>query len=449
TSPAPLWAAAVVRERRGEPARSAERWLALVEHARKHGEDASAFSAAEAAARAAEGQAPQMAVKALHALPGIRPDHLPPLKAVARAADLAQARAGPSRAYRRLSALARDPLESADAHVQLARLSALTEDDVAGARLHCEAALKLAPDHPGALELLGELCARAGEPLRAPRAFDRLRDVALGRHELGLVGRANLRAGEVWEQGLHQLDNALLRYREAVSLLPGDVVALVAQARVSEALGRIAEAVTGYQQGVELAGPSPVDAGARRAAHAAHHALAALAQSRFGDSTQAREHWEAALSLVPADAKALQALVPAWRAAGEPGQRAGARALERAPRAVADPARRAACLAEAGELQRTRLGAPDRAEALLARALEADPRNRTALEGLVALGESRRDGPLLVRCLTLLAEQTREGAERARTLRRLAVAAKDLASDLEVAARALAEGLRLQPGRPG
>ena len=37
-------------------------------------------------------------------------------------------------------------------------------------------------------------------------------------------------------------------------------MALVAQARVSEALGHIAEAVTGYQQAVELAGPAPVEA---------------------------------------------------------------------------------------------------------------------------------------------------------------------------------------------
>jgi tetratricopeptide (TPR) repeat protein len=442
-SAAPMWAEAVVRERRGEPARSAERWLALVQLARKRGEDASAFAAAEAAARVAEGQAPQMAVKALHAMLGIRPDHLPSLKALARAADQAQDRAGAMRAYRRLSALARDPVESAEAHVQLARLSALTEDDVAGARLHCEAALKLAPDLPGALELLGELCARAGEPLRALKAFDRLRDVALGRHELALVGRANLRAGEVWETGLRQLDNALLRYREAVSLLPGDVVALVAQARVSEALGRIAEAVTGYQQAAELAGPSPQEVAVRRAAHAAHHALAALAQSRFGDATQAREHWEAALSLVPDDARALEALVPAWRAAGDPA--ALAHALERAAPTVHEPTRRAGFLAEAGELHRTRLGNPDRAESLLLRALESEPRHRAALEGLVALGESRRDGPLLVRTLTTLAELAKEGAERARTLRRLAVAAKDLASDLEVAARALSEVLRLEP----
>ncbi len=268
---------------------------------------------------------------------------------------------------------------------------------MAGARLHCEAALKLAPDLPGALELLGELCARAGEPLRALRAFDRLRDVALGRHELGLVGRANLRAGEVWEQGLHQLDNALLRYREAVSLLPGDVVALVAQARVSEALGRVAEAVTGYQQAVELAGPSPGRRrGPPRCPRRAPRARRRWRRAAFGDPTQAREHWEAALSLVPDDAKALEALVPAWRAAGDPA--ALARALERAAPTVADPVRRAAFLAEAGELQRTRLRSAGAGRGLLARALDADPQEpgRARGPGGPRRGPARRTaaGPL-------------------------------------------------------
>jgi len=155
-SAAPIWAEAIVRERRGEPARSAERWLALVELARKRGDEASAFSAAQAAARVAEGQAPQMAVKALHALLGIRPDHLPALRSLARAADQAQDRAGALRAYRRLSALARDPIESAEAHVQLARLSAQSEDDVAGARL-CRAQRIKRPDaiHPGIVHAQG------------------------------------------------------------------------------------------------------------------------------------------------------------------------------------------------------------------------------------------------------------------------------------------------------
>jgi tetratricopeptide (TPR) repeat protein len=198
----------------------------------KRGDEASAFSAAQAAARVAEGQAPQMAVKALHAVLGIRPDHLPALRSLARAADQAQDRAGrcaPTAGSRRWRAPHR-----VGRGARAARAALGAERGRRGrARLHCEAALKLAPDLPAALELLGELCARAGEPLRALKAFDRLRDVALGRHDLGLVGRANLRAGEVWESGLKQLDNALLRYREAVSLLPGDVVALVAQARAA------------------------------------------------------------------------------------------------------------------------------------------------------------------------------------------------------------------------
>ncbi|MGZ6162668.1 MAG: flagellar hook-length control protein FliK, partial [Myxococcaceae bacterium] len=136
-------------------------------------------------------------------------------------------------------------------------------------------------------------------------------------------------------------------------------------------------------------------------------------------------------------------LVPAWRAAGDPASLA--RALERAAPTVPDPIRRAAFLAEAGELQRTRLAAPERAETLLIRAVDADPRNRVALEGLVALGEARRDGPLLVRCLSTLSELARDGADRAKFLRRLAVAAKDLASDLEIAARALSEVLKIEP----
>ncbi len=250
-----LWAEAVVRERRGEFARAAERYLALCNLARKNQEEAGAFFAAEAGARAGRDHAPQMAAKALHELLGIKPDHLPSLKALARASDQAKDRAGAMRAYRRLAALARDPAEAADAHVQLARLSAQTEDDLAGARLHCEAALRLSPDHPDALFQLAELCFRGGEFLRAIKSIDRLREVAMGRHEVDRIGRANLLAGLVWETGLKQPENALLRYREAASLLPGEPEPLFYSARVAESLNKLQESVTGYQQAIELAGP--------------------------------------------------------------------------------------------------------------------------------------------------------------------------------------------------
>jgi tetratricopeptide (TPR) repeat protein len=442
-SPAALWGEAVVRERRGEGARAAERYLALSALSRRTSEDAAAFYAAEAAARCSRDTAPQVAVKALHELLGLKPDHLPSLKALARASDQAKDRAGAVRAYRRLAALARDPAEAADAHVHLARLCAQTEDDIAGARLHCEAALRLAPDQPDALLLLGELCFRGGEHLRALKALDRLREVALARHELDRVGQANLLAGRVWEEGLQQLDNALLRYREAVTLLPGDAEPLFATARVAESLGKVQEALAGYQQALELAGPAPRSEGVRKAAHASHHAMARLCRTRLGDPARAREHLEAALALEPRDTVALEELIPYFRATGRAQELADA--LEKAAAVYEEPAKRAALWAEAGELYRGRLQGPEKAERLLTSALEADPDNKVALESMLALAEARREGGQLTRCLSALARLTLEPRERAQKYRRLAVAARDLTFDLDLAVHALQEVLKAEP----
>ncbi|MCC6334970.1 MAG: flagellar hook-length control protein FliK, partial [Myxococcales bacterium] len=438
-----IWVEAVVRERRGEFARASERYLALCNLARKNQEEAGAFFAAEAAARASRDNAPQLAVKALHELLGLKPDHLPSLKALARASDQSKDRAGAIRAYRRLAALARDPADAADAHVQLARLCAQTEDDVAGARLHCEAALRLAPDHPEALLQLGDLCFRSGEWLRAIKALDRLREVAMGRHEVDRVGRANLLAGLVWETGLKQPENALLRYREAASLLPAEPRPLYLAARVAESLGKVQESVAGYQQAVELAGPAPEDEEVRKAAHASHHALARLLKAKLGEPARAREHLEAALALDPQDTVALDELLPYFRASGKAPELADA--CEKAAAVVEDPTRRAALWAEAGELYRGRLNQPDRAERLLSQALEADARNRLALEGMLALAESKRDGGQLTFCLKALAELTEAPKDRVRHYRRLAVAARDLAFDLDLAVFAYREILRVEP----
>ncbi|ADO74908.1 flagellar hook-length control protein FliK [Stigmatella aurantiaca] len=442
-SPAALWGEAVVRERRGEGPRAAERYLALSALSRRTSEDAAAFHAAEAAARCSRDTAPQVAVKALHELLGLKPDHLPSLKSLARASDLAKDRAGAVRAYRRLAALARDPVEAADAHVHLARLCAQTEDDIAGARLHCEAALRLAPDQPDALLLLGELCHRGGEHLRALKALDRLREVALARHELDRVGQANLLAGRVWEEGLQQLDNALLRYREAVTLLPGEAEPLFAAARVAESLGKVQEALDGYLQALELAGPSPRTESVRRAAHASHHALARLSRTRLGDPARAREHLEAALALDPRDLAALEELIPYFRATGRTQELA--EALEKAAAVYEEPGKRAALWAEAGELYRGRLQQTEKAERLLTSALEADPDHKPALEALLALAEAQRDGRQLTRCLGALARLTLEPQERAQKYRRLAVAARDLTFDLDLSVHALQEVLRAEP----
>ena len=446
--PPALWAEAVVRERRGESARAAERFLALCELSRKNHEEAGAFFAAEAAARAARDVAPQMAVKALHELLGLRPDHLPSLKALARASDQAQDRAGAIRAYRRLAALARDPADAADAHVHLARLCALTEDDVAGARPALRGGAAAPPDHPDALYQLGELCHRSGEHLRAIKALDRLREVALGRHEVDRIGRANLLAGPVWETGLKQPENALLRFREAISLLPGEPEPLFFAARVAERLGKLQEALAGYQQAVELAGPRPRTEEIRKAAHAcAPRAGPAAPQPSWATPPGRASTSRRALALDPADLVALEELIPYFRASGKAAELADA--CEKAAAVAEEPPRRAALWAEAGRaLPRPAAAARQgRAAAHLragGRPEEPGARSRACWRwpraGATAASSAR--------CLKALARARRRARRSGcAAYRRLAVAARDLAFDLELAAHALRRGARARARR--
>ncbi len=89
---------------------------------------------------------------------------------------------------------------------------------------------------------------------------------------------------------------------------------------------------------------------------------------------------------------------------------------------------------------------PRRPSASSLSAIEADPDNKAALEAMLALAEARRDGGLLTRCLAALARLTPEPKERAQKYRRLAVAARDLTFDLELAVHALQEVLKAEPG---
>jgi hypothetical protein len=159
-----------------------------------------------------------MAVKALHELLGLKPDHLPSLKALARASDQAKDRAG-----------ARFALTVASPRWRVTRpkppmrtctsLGSARRPKTTSPELACTAKRRCAwrPIIPTRCYQLGELCFRSGEHLRAVKALDRLREVAMGRHEVDRVGRANLLAGRVWETGLKQPENALLRFREAAS----------------------------------------------------------------------------------------------------------------------------------------------------------------------------------------------------------------------------------------
>ena len=439
-----LWVEASVRLRQGEHVRAAERYLALCDLSRRSADDAAAAFAAEAAADAAvAGDAPHLAVRALQELLGLKPDHLPALRELARASTRIGDRSGAMRAYRRLSALARDANEAANAHVQMARLGASLETDAGAARLQAAAALRLAPDHPEALELLAELCFRSGEHLRAIKLVDRLHFVALANHDVGRASRATLLGGIIWEEGFQNYENARLRYREAAQLSPNEAAPHLRLGRVAERSEQWQEAFSSYQQAIELAATTPHVPEARGYARDAHHALARLTKARLGDEARAFWHFEQALALDPGDEVALAALLPYLRA--QDAKERIAKLCEQAAAVVEEPTRRAKLLVEAADVRATYLGEPEAAEKLFLRALDFDGKNRQAMLGLLALGEERKDAALLGRVLKGLVQTAENPTERSSYLRRLAVVARDVALDLNVAAEAYRELANYSP----
>lgn len=440
-SPAPLWMEGLLRLQRGERALAAARFLDLAALARGRGEEASAFWSAQAAARIASEELEQpktaaLAVRALHEALGLRPDHHPSLLALAQAAERAGDDAASLRAYRRLTAVAQDAAQAARAHVRLGELCARVENDLAGARLHYDAALRLLPDDADALLGLADLCARSGEPLRALRALDRVR--ALHPHDLLLGGRAQIEAGAVFEHALGQLENARLRYLEAARALPGDPAPRVRLGRVAERLDRVPEAVDQLTQALELLGPS-----ASPLAHEAHRLLATIARDRHHDGARQLRHLQAAVALRPEDAEAWEQLIPLFRA--EEAHRPLAEALLRASARAPELRTRVAMLVESAELLRLRLGDPAAARERYAQALALDPRARTALEGILALDEHFGEMGAACEHLRLLLELSPPGPARLPLLHRLVAAARDGKKDLDLAARATREILALVP----
>lgn len=440
---APYWAEAQIRLVRNQRRRAGELLQKLAELARQREQTASWFHASRAAGEAFGQENAFAASRALQDALAARPDDYPSLLKLAEVADQAKDFEGAVRAWRRIAALARDPAQAARAHVRLGDLLIRFDEDFAGARLHLDAALRLAPEDPDALLAMGELCARDGEALRAIRCLDLVREQGIARSDAALTARASLRAGRIWDEQIGHLANALLRLQEAADLAPEDVEIQYRLGDLYERNDRPAEAVEAYLRAVASARAAPLTDTSRDLAHRALHALSRLALERLDDATAAQAHLEAALELRPDDVEALRALLPVYRRTQRHADLA--RACARCAAASLDPVERGALLAEAGELHRERLGAPDEAQRLLELALLSDPQNRTAIEGLALLAEARGDGAALCRHLLRRIELARDDEEAAALLRRLLHAAREVADDLDLAADALGRLAALEP----
>ena len=137
-----------------------------------------------------------------------------------------------------------DQSEFVAINLRLASLSEeLKRDPEAAARYR--AILERVPSHAGALAGLGRLSFRSRDWVGLVETYDA--EAAASDDPRTRAGRL-YKAGETLEERLGQVDDAIARYRQALTLVPGFLPAMKALTRLYEKLGRWNELAAMYEQ---------------------------------------------------------------------------------------------------------------------------------------------------------------------------------------------------------
>ncbi len=242
--------------------------------------------------------------------------------------------------------------------------------DDRGALADYDAALAADPLHGEAFDRACALCAALGD---TAGELDRI-EARLERVEAATArGALRERAGALAERS--ERPPAALRHWSAAARLTGD------DARIGPTVERLAAetgdwATPAAAWRAALIGRSAADALPLR------RRLLAWARGPLADEAEARVHAEHILALAPTDRDALEASA---EAAANPAERIAA--LSRLHAIAEAPAERAALARELGRLHAA--DAPGRGARWFEAALDADPTDRAALEGLAELHRAR------------------------------------------------------------
>ncbi len=322
--------------------RAAEAWSHLAE-------PAWAGLAALAAARVA----PEGRRTWLERAAALRPDDPSPLVALTRLA-LDADEPGSLELARRWARLARRAADRVAAHLAAAEAAERVLGDAVGAKRHLERALAVDPSQPAALERLGRVLVRAGDPRRAAVILEPLVARAIADQQPAKAAGLLAELADVWAP----LDPraALARLVRARELPATDTplatrfAAIAEQAQDPEVVREAAERA--------LADPRGLDA---ERTLRLHLRLARAARGRPGGEARAAEAYEAALVLEPRCLDALEGL-------GELGRGAPTRWLELASMAFqrGERGRGLALLARVADVPEARERAAELLRALVA-----------------------------------------------------------------------------------
>jgi len=268
--------------------------------------------------------------------------------------------------------------------------------------------LQVDPRHRPTLSALGRLLTARGRWDDVLDLYARELDVSAGgADKLPVL----FKMGEILEQKLGRVNDAVARYREALDADPAWRPALRALSRIHrdrgdwEALAEILDA-----EARSLTDPSG------RAA--AFFRVAEIHEDRLGSLDLAAEAYEACLSAAPGDVVAIEALLRLQSARGAWDAAQGAYA--RLEAATADPGTKLRAILGAAEVFAGPLAEPSKAAASFERALEIDPGCAVALVALEGLHRKLGRTDDLARTLERLAARPGDVASRVAALHQLA-----------------------------
>jgi tetratricopeptide (TPR) repeat protein len=254
--------------------------------------------------------------------------------------------------------------------LRLARLRGERLGDAGGASSALEQVLELAPDHVVALRELAALAERGGRHAEVVALHERLAARTADRWTvIALLSRS----AEVQEERLGDPAAAASTHERILALDPAHRPSLRALGRLWASAGRWTDLVAMHRCEAEVA-TSP------DAAAALHRRAGEILEDRVGDLEGAAACYRDALTLAPGHVGAARALARVERARGR--WEGVVDALQAEAAALAAPDRRAALLAEAGQLCEAWLGDAERALAAHEEALRACPSFAPSLRAL-------------------------------------------------------------------
>lgn len=246
------------------------------------------------------------------------------------------------------------------------------------------------PGHTKAVEGLERICSRTGDHQGIVKLLEAKSKA------LGGVDRADVltRIGEVFEDEIGDLNEAVKRFEAALAVEPKHLGALKGLDRILSKQGKYEQLLVNLERQIEVAATPRQKIGL-------HERIAAIHDEEFLDHAKAAHAFESILKIDSAHDNAIVALGRHYRALD---RWEDVDALyERHLKVIEEPNRRIDVLLARGRVLQEQIGSPERAMHAFELVLEINPEHGPALEALAHLRESAGDASSAVEALEALA----------------------------------------------